>query len=64
MVSAASEEYLPRAIASTKLSKRRHVKPDFAHKRAGLPIVIYRDGKTVWVSADEIDASGRFIKHP
>ena len=34
------------------------------HKRAGLPIVVYRDGNIVWVSADEIDASGRLIKRP
>ncbi len=25
------------------------------HKEAGLPLVIYRDGKTVWVQADELD---------
>ena len=24
------------------------------HKREGLPVVIYRDGKTVWVQADEL----------
>ena len=24
------------------------------HKREGLPVVIYRDGKTVWVYAEEL----------
>jgi hypothetical protein len=24
------------------------------HKQAGLPMVIYRDGKCVWLSADEM----------
>jgi hypothetical protein len=26
------------------------------HKQAGLPIAIYRDGKTVWIDPDQIDA--------
>lgn len=25
------------------------------HKRAGNPIVVWRDGKTVWLQPDEID---------
>jgi len=25
------------------------------HKRAGLPVVIYRDGKTVWVDPNDLD---------
>lgn len=24
------------------------------HKQEGLPVVIYRDGKTVWVTAEEL----------
>ena len=26
------------------------------HKQAGLPIAIYRDGKTVWVQPEDLDA--------
>ena len=29
------------------------------HKQAGLPIVVWRDGKTVWIPPDEIDLGGR-----
>jgi hypothetical protein len=25
------------------------------HKKEGLPLAIYRDGKTVWVDPDELD---------
>lgn len=28
-----------------------------AHKRLGLPIVVWRDGQVVWVPADELDFS-------
>src|ERR1700730_16591939 len=31
------------------------------HKKEGLPLVIYRDGKTVWVHPDEF---GRSDRHP
>ena len=29
-----------------------------AHKRAGLPMPVWRDGKTVWLAPDEIDGDG------
>lgn len=29
------------------------------HKEAGLPVVIYRDGKTVWVMPQDLAPSGR-----
>ena len=29
------------------------------HRRAGLPLVVYRDGKIAWVPAEELDAERR-----
>jgi hypothetical protein len=29
------------------------------HKRAGLPLVVWRDGKIVWIPADEIELPDR-----
>lgn len=28
------------------------------HRRAGLPLAVWRDGKTVWVPAEELDHLG------
>jgi hypothetical protein len=34
------------------------------HKRAGVPLVIWRDGKVVRISAEELLKPGRPKKHP
>jgi hypothetical protein len=43
--------------------KRGAQKAILQHKRAGLPLIIWRDGKTVSVSAEEIESGDRRGKH-
>ncbi len=32
-----------------------------AHKRAGLPMPVWRDGKTVWLAPEEIDVGESWL---